>query len=94
MLRVGDLVRLVEVDYDPETHRGRGRTYTLGNLDMDKGGFVVPMETLGLVLKVVHRPPTYDHDTDESHVHVVVEVEGESRVGWAYTDECRVVSDD
>ena len=45
MLRAGDLVQLVDVDYDPARHAGR--MYTMGNLDMDKGGFSVPMETLG-----------------------------------------------
>ena len=92
MLRVGDLVQLVDVDYDPARHAGR--TYTMGNLDMDKGGFSVPMETLGVVVKVVLRPPGHDSDSDNSIAHVMVEVGGESRVGWAYIDECVVVSDD
>ncbi len=92
MLRVGDLVKLVDVDYDPTRHTGR--TYTLGNLDMDKGGFSVPMETLGVVVKVIMRPPSHERDDDHSFAHVMVEVGGESRVGWAYIDECWVVTDD
>jgi len=94
VLRVGDLVQLVDVDYAPALHRGMGRTFTVGNLDTDKSGFDVPMETLGVVVKVVLRPPDIEHDTDDSIAHVMVEVGGQTQVGWAYIDECRAVSDD
>lgn len=92
MLREGDLIKLVDYDYDPVRHAGR--MYTLGNLNMDNAGFQVPMETIGVVVKVVMRPPGYEHDSDNSFAHVMVEVGGEARVGWAYIDECVAVTDD
>jgi hypothetical protein len=75
-MRPGDLVRLC--DYRPEVE-----DVTVGNLDVNQRGWVVPNGTIALVTKVI---------TDRggaANYHILID----GKVGWIYEEDCEVFNE-
>ena len=75
-MKPGDLVRLC--DYRPGVE-----DVTVGNLDVNQRGWVVPNGTIALVTKVI---------TDRggaANYHILID----GKVGWIYEEDCEVVNE-
>ena len=77
-MKPGDLVRVTE-DF--------GGEFTVGNMNMNAGGFKVPAGSIALVLKI-EMNPSHD-DPDDYHTHVLVN----GQVGWIYPEDSEVIDE-
>ena len=71
-MKPGDLVRVTE-DFNSE--------FTVGNMNMNAGGFKVPAGSIALVLEI-----EVNHD---QHVHVLVD----GKLGWIYPEDGEVIDE-
>ena len=75
-MKPGDLVRLRD-------YRSEVEDVTVGNLDMNQRGWVVPNGTIALVTKII------TGRGDAANYHILVD----GKVGWIYEEDCEVIDE-
>jgi hypothetical protein len=70
-MKPGDLVRITE-DF--------GGMFTVGNMNMNAGGFKVPAGSIALVLEI---------EVNHDHIHILVD----GKLGWIYPEGGEVIDE-
>lgn len=78
-MKPGDLVRLCE-----EAHTG---VQTVGSMNKNSAGFVVPAGSIALVLEIEMN--TNQDDPDGCSVHILVD----GKQGWIYPEDGEVINE-